>query len=63
MKYETVSASGYWNDTKKPFIDMRVALGSWDEVEDSEDESIFFYLDGQEPVGDHGDFTITEIEV
>ena len=26
------------------------------------DESIFFYLDGQKPVGNHGDFTITEIE-
>jgi hypothetical protein len=62
MKYQTVSASGFWNDTKEPFFDMSVALGSWDEVEDAEDEQIFFYLDGQMPIGDHGDFTITEIE-
>ena len=60
-KYETVSASGYWNDTHESFEDMRVALGSWDEVEDAEDESIFFYLDGQAPLGDHGDFTITKL--
>lgn len=63
MKYQTVSANGYWNDTKEPFFDMLVALGSWDEIEDSEDESIFFYLDGKKPVGDHGDFTITETRV
>lgn len=62
MKYETISASGYWTDTGERFEDMRVALGSWDEVEDAEDEDIFFYLDGQEPLGNHGDFVITEVE-
>jgi hypothetical protein len=61
-KYVTVSANGYWKDTQETFEDMRVALGSWDEIEDYEDECIFFYLDGQEPIGDHGDFVITEIE-
>ena len=61
-KYETVSASGYWKDTNEPFEDMRVALGSWDEIEDWEDETIFFYLDGQKPLGDHGDFVITEVD-
>lgn len=61
MKYQTVFANGYWNDTKVPF-NVRLALGSWDGIEDSEDESIFYYLDGQSPIGNHGDFTITEIE-
>ena len=63
MKYETVFVNGYWKDNKKPFQHMKVALGSWDEVEDAEDESIFFYLDGEEPLGfDGADFVITEIE-
>ena len=63
MKYNTISASGYWVDSGEAFYDMCVALGSWDEVEDWEDECIFFYLDGAEPIGDHGDFVITDFEV
>lgn len=62
MKYETISCNGFWNDNKEPFFCMNVALGSWDEVEDEEDRSIVFYLDGEEAIGNHGDFTITEIE-
>jgi hypothetical protein len=68
MKYKTITANGYWNaipelgmpDTE-PFQGMTVALGSWDGKEDAEDESIFFYLDGNSPVGDHGEFVITEV--
>ena len=43
------------------FNSMTVALGSWDGEEDWEDESIFFYLDGANPIGNHGDFVITEL--
>jgi hypothetical protein len=63
MKYETVSASGFWTDNGEPFEDMRVALGSWDGIEDAEDEDIFFYLDGAPALGDHGDFYIEKVEV
>jgi hypothetical protein len=28
-------------------VDVVIALGSWDEEEDAEDESIFFYMDGK----------------
>jgi len=52
MKYETkycrvfditdVPLSG-----KIHFFDVKIALGSWDEQEDAEDESIFHYMDGE----------------
>ena len=29
------------------FYQVDIALGSWDEVEDEEDQSIFFYMDGE----------------
>ena len=28
-------------------FDVTIALGSWDEVEDAEDERIFYYMDGE----------------
>ena len=61
-KYETIIVNGYWIDTKEPFYGMVVALGEWDGVEDAEDEGIFYYLDGKEPLGEHSDFVITTIE-
>lgn len=32
---------------KKTSYDVKIALDSWDEQEDAEDESIFFYMDGE----------------
>ena len=32
---------------KVDFYDVRIALDSWDEEEDAEDESIFYYMDGE----------------
>lgn len=32
---------------KAHFYDVKIALGSWDEEEDAEDESIFYYMDGE----------------
>ena len=61
-KYQTKFANGYWKDNGEQFFNMCVALGEWDGIEDAEDEYIFFYLDGAEPLGDHGDFVITEID-
>ncbi len=47
-KYETVTVNGYWEDDKDNLrTGYVVALGSWDEVEDDEDQSIFHYLDGE----------------
>lgn len=60
MKYQTVQANGYWIDGNEPFTGMTVALGEWDGIEDAEDESIFYYLDGAPALGQHGDFVITE---
>ena len=60
-KYQTIEVNGYWVDNKEQFNCMTVALGYWDGVEDAEDEGIFYYLDGAEPIGDHGDFVITEV--
>ena len=61
MKYQTITANGYWKDNKESFSEMTVCLNSWDGEEDAEDERIFFYLDGKPPVGDHGEFVITEV--
>jgi hypothetical protein len=63
-KYKTVWCEGYWSDDPENIMDVKIALGSWDEVEDLEDETIFFYMD-DEPltegliIGD--DFTVTNI--
>jgi hypothetical protein len=35
------------SDRKACFINVKVSLGSWDGEEDAEDESIFFYMDGE----------------
>jgi len=61
-KYQKKIAHGYWNDEKKEEFVHVIALDSWDEVEDWEDAEIFHFFDGDEPIGDHGDFTITKIE-
>jgi len=32
---------------KVDFYDVVIALGSWDEVEDAEDDTIFYYMDDE----------------
>lgn len=61
-KYTTYYVNGFWHDDGSRFEGMCVACESWDGIEDAEDESIFFYLDGAPILGDHGEFTIVEIE-
>jgi hypothetical protein len=46
-KYETKHCEGYWEDEPNNIYPVTVALGEWDEVEDYEDENIFFYMDGE----------------
>ena len=51
-KYTTKRCRGFWlpDDLIAPkvwFSWVNVALESWDEEEDAEDESIFFYMDGK----------------
>lgn len=55
-----ILADGYWKDDQHQFFNKRVSLGDWDGLEDEKDENIFFYLNGEPPIGDHGDFVITE---
>lgn len=63
-KYKTVWCEGYWSESPQNILEVKIALGSWDEIEDHEDENIFFYMD-DEPltegliIGD--DFVITNI--
>jgi len=52
MKYETKLCTVFdifdnSDPNKRNFFDVEIALGSWDEEEDAEDERIFFYMDGQ----------------
>jgi hypothetical protein len=51
-KYETKYCTGFWlpDDpavSHVDFMDVKIALESWDDVEDHEDQSIFFYMDGE----------------
>lgn len=69
MKYETMNCRGFYLPTDPlaktvDFFDVVIAKGSWDEVEDAEDERIFYYMDGYDlAVGDiiADGFVITEI--
>jgi hypothetical protein len=50
MKYETKLCTVFdifdnSDPNKRHFFDVEIALGSWDEQEDAEDERIFFYMD------------------
>jgi hypothetical protein len=51
-KYKTKYCTGFWlpDDPSAKyvhFMDVKIALDSWDEEEDHEDQSIFFYMDGE----------------
>jgi hypothetical protein len=54
MKYDTIHAQGFWlpdtplEQNRVHFMDVLIAKGDWDEVEDADDERIFFYMDGKE---------------
>ena len=46
-KNKVVECAGYWEwDADKTVYEVTIALGSWDEIEDAEDERIFYYMDG-----------------
>ena len=69
-KYEVMNCRGFWlpvepTDTKVYIVDVLIAKGDWDGVEDAEDERIFFYMDGAElQVGDiiSEGFVVIEID-
>jgi hypothetical protein len=53
MKYDVMKCRGFWLpdssvERKVHFMDVLIAKGDWDEVEDADDERIFFYMDGVE---------------
>lgn len=64
-KYTAKFCSGYWRDEPSRLFTVKVALESWDEVEDHEDESVFYYMDN-EPLYVGAviaeNFVITEVE-
>lgn len=52
IKYKTKNCTIFYlphdpKAKKVDFYDVTIALDSWDESEDAEDEQIFFYMDGQ----------------
>lgn len=69
MKYQTWKCRGFYLPTDPTaknvgFMNVLIAKGCWDEVEDADDERIFFYMDGYElQVGDiiSDGFVIVEI--
>jgi hypothetical protein len=64
MKYETKHCT-VRDIHEGVSFDVLVALGSWDEVEDADDERIFFYMDGEPlAVGTiiSEDFVVTHIK-
>jgi hypothetical protein len=69
MKYKTKQCVGFWLPTDPTakevfFLDVLIAEGSWDEIEDADDSRIFHYMDGEPlKVGNiiSDGFVITEI--
>ncbi len=65
-KYTIKVCSGYWADEPTRILSgVRVALESWDEVEDHIDESVFYYMDDRPlQIGSMiaEGFIVTEIE-
>lgn len=65
-KYTIKTCAGYWVDEPdRLFHGVRIALEAWDGVEDSEDESVFYYMDKQPlQIGSviAESFTVTTIE-
>jgi hypothetical protein len=65
-KYTIKVCSGYWTDEPTRILSgVRVALESWDGVEDYIDESVFYYMDDRPlQVGAiiAEGFVVTEIE-
>lgn len=65
MKYTTKDASGYFEDDPANIYTVTIALEEWDGIEDHEDESIFFYMDGQPLISGAivaDNFIITEVK-
>jgi hypothetical protein len=69
-KYKTQYCQGFWlpddpTARQVDFMQVKIALDSWDEEEDHEDQSIFFYMDGtplEEGLIISDGFVITSIE-
>lgn len=70
MKYDVMKCRGFWlpeepTATDVYFVSVLIAKGSWDEIEDADDERIFFYMDGVELKEGNiisDGFVVTEIE-
>lgn len=46
MKYQIRECEGHWLDDPESVYAVRIALDEWDGIEDSEDQEIFYYMDG-----------------
>lgn len=55
------NCKGHWIDGVE-FENMIVSDQTWNGIEDSEDEEIFYYTEGESIIGDHGDFVIVSAE-
>ena len=65
MKYNYFKIEGYWDDEPNKIHEYKISPNKWDGKYDSDDEEIFYYLDGDEKpkVGDSvvDGFIITNI--
>jgi hypothetical protein len=55
------NCKGHWSDGIE-FDDVIISDGSWNGIEGTLDEGIFYYTDGESIIGDHGDFFIVSAE-
>lgn len=60
---QIIKVSGFWNDNKEPFVrTCAIYESDEDEMDEEDDSDIFYYFSSDEKiVGEHLDFTITEI--
>jgi hypothetical protein len=46
-KYKTYAVEGYWKEAPQKTHSVVFSHDKWDGVEDAEDESIFYYAEGE----------------
>lgn len=56
---KTIYIQGYWNDNQAPLSARCIVNG---EPTEDDDDVFYYFEDGEEIIGNHGDFTVTGFE-
>jgi hypothetical protein len=56
---QTIEIIAKWNDTQQEFT-AKCVIGYYDEADEYEDDTFFFFEPGERIIGDHLDFTVID---